>query len=204
VASVGIQRLHRFYRQAIACLRPALEAIVAGAYFRAFPDPLEAQKWADGDERHRLWLSEARRKLAAIEPYSKFDGFLDDDGWCAWIYRTLSAFQHGRPSLTDAAGQRVPTSNAQLWRGSNGPVYDTQAFNLWGRLYFNTLLLSVLLVGLAEPRLLTMERPSNLHYVAFLDFLWRAHPEPGVFPAATPVAKYLAAKAGTGPGKPNA
>jgi hypothetical protein len=58
----------------------------------------------------------------------------------------LSAFQHGRPFFTDATGSKVPATNVELWQ-SNGPVYDTRAFNLWSRAYFNTLLLSVLLVG---------------------------------------------------------
>jgi hypothetical protein len=61
-----------FYRQAVACFRPASEGIVAGAYFRAFPDPAKSQKWAEGHEDLRLSPTKTRRRLNSAEPYSMF------------------------------------------------------------------------------------------------------------------------------------
>lgn len=179
-----------FYRQAIACLRPAMEGLLAGAYFRAFPDPAAEAMWADGDENARLAPAAVRRTLAKAEPYQHFDHFLTHPGWVETLYGLLSAFQHGRPSHTDKGG-RMPTTNVELWGGSNGPVYEERAFMLWARAYFNTMLLSLLIIGLAEPRITEIEKPTELPFIAFLDRLWRAHPEPGVPGVLVPVARYL-------------
>lgn len=178
-----------FYRQAIACLRPAMEGLLAGAYFRAFPNPDEEAKWANGDETARLRPGLVRRQLAQVEPYRRFDHFLTHPGWAETLYGLLSAFQHGRPFHTDGGG-KMPTTNVELWGGSNGPVYDDRAFMLWARAYFNTMLFSLLIIGLAEPRIIDAE-PTELPFISFLDRVWRTHPEPGVPPILTPVAKYL-------------
>lgn len=179
-----------FYRQSVACLRPAIEGLLAGAYFRAFPDPDRQAKWADGDETARLRFGEVRGKLAQVEPYRQFDQFLTRPGWAERLYDLLSAFQHGRPSYADSAGT-MPTTNVELWGGSNGPVYDDKAFMLWARAYFNTLLFCLMIVGLAEPRIIDLEKPEELPYIAFLRRVWDSHPVPGVPRVAIPIAEYL-------------
>ena len=183
-----------FYRQAIACLRPAFESLLAGAYFRAFPDAAKELKWIEGHADFRLQPSVMRRKLHEVEPYSKFGNLLSKDGWGDRIYDALCSYQHGRVGYTTTSGETAPTANVTMWM-SNGPVYEERAFALWSRLYFNTHLLCLLLVGLAEPRVLTSDKPTDLTFMAYLRRAWDTHPEPGVRGAAVPIAEYLDAEA---------
>jgi hypothetical protein len=117
-----------FYRHAIGALRAAVECIVAGAYFRAFPDPAKFLAWVDGDKSGQLRMGALRRQLAEVEPYAQFekgdDTLFSDGGWVAQQYERLSAFSHGRPFHRTVDGDQVPTSNVEIWQ-SNGPIYVT-------------------------------------------------------------------------------
>jgi hypothetical protein len=96
-----------FYRQGIAVLRFGLEVVVAGAYFRAFPDPEKFMAWADGHEEGALWMGKVRKALRGTDPYAPFESgtetgtLFSKKGWIDFLYRRLSAFSHGRPFFTD-------------------------------------------------------------------------------------------------------
>lgn len=173
-----------FYRQAIAGLRPALEATMAGAYFRAFPSREKFKQWADGHGGGELWMKESRPELAKVTPYVQFEDpredvpFLGRSGWVNFIYQRLNSFSHGRPQYTDEDGNQIPTNNVGLWGGSNGPVYEPRSVRLWSVFYFDIGLLCLLLTGLAEPRILHIGRPNDLPYFVLLERLISWHHGP--------------------------
>lgn len=92
-------------------------------------------------------------------------------------YQRLSGFIHGRPYHKDDAGNRVPTTNGVLWQ-SNGPIYEPRAFVLWSRFFMDTVLLAVVLTGLAEPRLLTLHAPQDISFVKLMGNLIEMQPRP--------------------------
>lgn len=182
-----------FYRQSIGTLRVALEEVLAGVYFRAFPDCTKVQQWADGLREGQLWVKQMRKKLGGIEPYSFFETgeyeLFNKEGWVSFLYSRLSGFSHGRPFYTDEDGNRIPTSNVGLWGGSNGPVYEPRAVKLWSAFFFGTALLCLMLVGLAEKRLLYLERPTGISFKKFLERVlsW----SPVLHPVAQKIAQFF-------------
>jgi hypothetical protein len=183
-----------FYRQALGTLRPAVEAMLAAVYFKVLPDEAAFTKWLEGDHTGRFFVKRVRQKLDKREPFCNFgkpgETLMADAGWFAWLYGILSAFLHGRPAHTDETGRRVETTNGGMWEG-NGPIYAENAFVLWSRLYFNALLLSVLLAGLADTRLVRHAKPSDVSYEAYVERLLHWHPEPGAPVTAAEIAEYL-------------
>jgi hypothetical protein len=183
-----------FYRQAIGSLRPALEAMLAAVYFTAHPDHDAVAQWLEGHEDGRFWIRRVRLQLANEEPFCRFERsegeLFADGGWFAWLYGILSAYLHGRPAFTDQAGTRLETTNAGLWN-SNGPIYSEEAFVLWSRVFFDTLLLSALFVGLADTRIVHLERPSDIPYESFIERLIDWYPVPGAPNVAAAIAEYL-------------
>ena len=147
-----------------------------------------------GERAGRLFVSRIRHTLDKQQPFSDFgepgQTLMADGGWFAWLYGILSAFLHGRPAHTDEGSIRIETTNGGMW-GSNGPVYAEQPFVLWSRLYFNALLLSVLLAGLADPRLVRAEEPSDVPYDVYVEQLLAWNPSPGAPVTAVEVAEYL-------------
>ncbi len=187
-ASVYIM-LTGFYRQSFSALRTALEEILIGVYFKAYPNSEKETKWKEG--QIQLWISDIRKKLSKKEPYSLFEQgeftLLNKEGWIDSLYSSLSAFSHGRPSF-NKEGNKLPTSNVGLWGGSNGPVYEPKAVKLWSVFFFDTALLSLMLVGLAEEKIL-MES-THIDFFSFLEFLlFDCHPCPN--PIAKRICKYL-------------
>lgn len=184
-----------FYRQAIGTLRAALEGMLAALDFSVASDVGAIDEWLAGTDEGRVWVRKVRLKLSTREPFSGFEQQVEwpmfaDGGWFAWLYETLSAFVHGRPAHTDKSGHRMETTNGGLWQ-SNGPIYHDGAFEFWARLYFNSLLLSALMAGLANPRLTKLAKPTGLSLEAFLERLFEWHPEPGVPRIAAVIAKHL-------------
>jgi len=177
-----------FYRQSISVLRSAVDAIVAGAYFRAAADPEAFAQWADGHREGQLWMVDVRKKLSVVDPYRRFEAADDDSdvgatllgrsGWLNFLYEHLSGFSHGRPFYVGRSGNRLPSSNVELWGGSNGPVFEPRSVELWSRFYFDVALLCVLMAGLADTRLLSIERPAEMSYTQFLDRLIEWHEAP--------------------------
>jgi len=184
-----------FYRQAIATLRSALEAVTVAVYFRAFPGQSKFDQWADGYTEGRLSPSATRKELNNVDPYCRFSGnstcpgLFSKGGWIGFIYDRLSGFSHGRPFYTDEHGIRVPTCNIELWGGSNGPVYEPRSLALWWRCYVDVYLACLLLVGLCDSRVLSAKKPLEDPYLGLLGraLSWHFNP-PEV---ATQIVKYL-------------
>lgn len=164
-----------FYRQAIAGLRLGIEALAAGAYFRAVPNPAKYAQWADGLKEGQLWMKDIRGELAHVTPYTKFEGkagqdtLLGKEGWLNFLYGRLSTFSHGRPFFKTEEGDIVPTCNVGLWGDSNGPVYEPRSVRLWSVFYADVALCCLLLVGLAEPQIVNLERPNGIAFGDFVD-----------------------------------
>ena len=94
---------------------------------------------------------------------------------------------------TDDDGNQIPTTNVGLWGGSNGPVYERRSMRLWSVYYFEIGLLCLLLVGLAEPRVLHVRKATDLPYFVFLDRVisWRLAPPLAV---TKRIVEYLATR----------
>jgi hypothetical protein len=185
-----------FYRQSIADLRSALEALLMGVYYRRFPNAEMFQRWADGDQGAQVSFNGARGTLARSVPFKlsnnqpgELTSLMSQRGWVDFLYTTLSGFSHGRPFYVNRFGDRIPSMNVEMWGGSNGPIYEPRSVRLWTTYYFDISLLLVLLVGLAEPRLVKLARPTDIPYTAFLDRLLTSHPYP--LPLARAIVRYL-------------
>jgi hypothetical protein len=185
-----------FYRQSISALRSAVEALVRGIYFHLFPDPRMFKRWADGDLGEQVSFDRARSRLARTEPFSLFNNvpgeitsLMKQDGWVDFLYRTFSGFSHGRPFYVNRFGDRIPAMNIELWGGSNGPIYKEGSVRLWNAYYFDVCLFALLLVGLAEPRLIEFAEPEDIPYSVFLDRLLTYHLYP--LPLARAMARHL-------------
>jgi hypothetical protein len=168
--------------------------MLAGLLFAVHPNEEEMSQWLGGHEEGRFGVRRARLRLAKDKRFSRFEGrdeeLFADGGWFAWLYGILSAFLHGRPAFTDQAGTRIETTNTGLWN-SNGPIYSEEAFVLWARIFFNSLLLSALFVGLADARIVHFTKPSDISYEAFIEKLMEWHPVPGAPNVAATIAEYL-------------
>jgi hypothetical protein len=185
-----------FYRQSISALRSALEALVMGVYFHRFPDAKQFERWAGGELGEQVSFSRARSTLARTEPFSMFNNqpgeitsLMKQGGWVDFLYNTFSGFSHGRPFYVNRFGDRIPTMNVELWGGSNGPIYEEQSIRLWNAYYFDICLLALLLVGLAEPRLVQLAKPQDIPYSVFLGRLLTYHLYP--LPLARAIARHL-------------
>lgn len=164
-----------FYRQAIAVLRSAVEGIVVGCYFRAFPDPEGFADWADGERAGKQRFMTMRTRLAGVTPCSDFKGIsgefpslMGDDGWVNYIFGSTSGFSHGRPFQVNRWGDRVPSSNVELWGGSNGPVYEPGSVTLWSTFFFDSTLLCLELVGLADERVARLTSSTDVRICSHL------------------------------------
>ena len=186
-----------YYRQSRASLRYALEEILAGAYFRAYPDPVKIHEWAEGYEKGRLRMGRLREALSKKEPYSRFENgentIFSKDGWVEFLYACLSAYSHGRPYYMLGEDVQIPTSCMGLWGGSNGPVYEYDSVIRWSKFFFETALFCQVMLGLAEGKLLT-EHPISDRYYIFLEHTLTRHPHyshPGLFPVIGQIIVYL-------------
>jgi hypothetical protein len=103
---------------------------------------------------------------------------MGEGGWIDFQYASLSGFSHGRPFYVNRFGTQIPATNVELWGGSNGPVFERRSVNLWSMFFFDISLAMLLLFGLAEARLLTLEKPQDIPYATLLDRLIEWHPSP--------------------------
>jgi hypothetical protein len=193
-----------FYRQSISILRFALEAVLAGAYFRAAGDDALFRQWADGHRDGQLWVKVIRSELRKSEPYSRFEGaprgrnqLMSRGGWVDRRYAFLSGFSHGRLQVVNDFGDPIPSTNTGLWSGSSGPVHEARSVRIWSVYYFDLALLFLILYGLADPRLLALEKPQAIPFLTFAKRLFEYHPAIGVEPVAVEIMRYLDPRSST-------
>jgi hypothetical protein len=102
---------HGYYRQGMANLRSALEGLTTAASFAVHQDRSALERWLSGQDDPPRPV-EVRRVLApTLGP--EISGILKR------LYRELSGYVHSQPSAT----------NAVLWGGSNGPVWERDSFH---------------------------------------------------------------------------
>lgn len=111
--------LHGFYRQALGCLRNAVELMTHAAALAIRDDQATFNRWRAGEVELRF--RESRETLLAntgdlerlVTPASVFGDA--DTSWSRRLYKRLSGYAHSE------AGR----DNAAFWE-SNGPVYRPQ------------------------------------------------------------------------------
>jgi hypothetical protein len=117
--------LHGYYRQALGCLRNALETMTHAAAFAATQRLDDFREWRDGSlelrfriSRQAIFDSQVGQRIEGRLPEGSVFGDLRRGGWIATLYRRLCAYAHSQAGF-----------NADFWE-SNGPVYRPHAYNL--------------------------------------------------------------------------
>lgn len=165
---------HGWYRQATAGLRNALEVMAHATRYAIRGEPAKYQAWRDGTADapkfgNSVDLMRDDQATAAIEgtlPGNALFG-ANPDGVMRDLYDQLCRYAHGHPGHT----------NADIWEGSNGPIFVPDAFTQFWDDFRDTFLACFILLKLAYPAL---QRPTDLPKVAA-----NAHtPWHGLAPAA--------------------
>lgn len=117
--------LHGYYRQALGCLRNALETMTHAAALAATKREQDFDRWRKGDlelrfQASRKLIAESKtgQQIAQRSGHPAF-GDLSEGGWLAALYRRLCAYAHSQAGY----------NNADFWE-SNGPVYSPSAYML--------------------------------------------------------------------------
>ena len=133
--------VHGWYRQAIGCLRNALEVLTISAALAARNDMTSYEKWRSGTKAYVFGNArelirdsdagaEVERRALPLQVFGDAES-----AWMKCRYARLCAYSHG------GAGR----DNGSIWR-SNGPVFVTNALELVEREFRETLALSYLLL----------------------------------------------------------
>jgi hypothetical protein len=144
--------LHGYYRQAIGCLRNALEQITIGTYCQACRRMTDFAQWKAGQSK--MTFGQACDRLAGAAPLQQLNAHLQTTlndsifnqktqaykgGWARRLYAELSDYAHTRPGFT----------SFDMW-ASNGPIYAQEAFVSFEEMYLQTSALGLLLVKLGR------------------------------------------------------
>jgi hypothetical protein len=147
--------LHGYYRQALGCLRNALETMTHAAALAATSRKDDFAAWRNGDLELRF--GESRRAIGASWIGMQIEGNLDGawlfgdlkaGGWLAILYRRLCAYAHSQ----------VGFNNADFWQ-SNGPVYRPNTYVLVIDELRETIAVSYVLLRVCWP---TFNLPADL------------------------------------------
>jgi hypothetical protein len=134
---------HGYYRQAIGCLRNALETLMIAAGLAVTGNGALFQKWrvdgqAIGFGQARAWLRDNSLGVQVDADAAPESIFGDADAsWTKRCYARLCAYAHSRTGY----------NNADFWE-SNGPVFRPQALQVVEREFRETLALAYLLLRL--------------------------------------------------------
>ena len=132
-----------YYRQAIGCLRNALEILIAAAGLAVTENQELFNRWRNGERQ--IGFGQARAWLRDSDPGHQIDSdasphsiFGDDDSsWTRSRYARLCAYAHSQAGY----------NNADFWE-SNGPIFVPSALRVVEAEFRNTLALSYLLLRL--------------------------------------------------------
>ncbi len=135
--------LHGYYRQAIGCLRNALETLIAAAALAVTGKQELFNRWRNGERQigfgqARAWLRDStagRQVESDAAPHSVFGD--DRSSWTRSRYARLCAYAHSQAGY----------NNADFWE-SNGPIFVPNALMLVEREFRESLALSYLLLRL--------------------------------------------------------
>ena len=145
--------LNGYYRQAIGCLRNALQQVTIGTYCQVCGKDKDFTQWRTG--QIELSFGKACDSLDGALPIQSLNAHIqatlndslfkqktktNPGGWARRLYSELSNFSHTRPGFT----------NVDMW-ASNGPIYVHEAFISTVNTYLQVSALSFLLVKLGRP-----------------------------------------------------
>lgn len=143
-----------YYRVAIGCLRSGLESITIATYCQVRGAKQEFAEWQQGNHEIRFGKAcDTLMKATYVQPldaalfmHCGTDLFGQGQGqrkkgWVRDLYSDLSNYSHSRPGF----------EAADMWGGSNGPIYEKSAFEWTYRLWLQTLGTCFVLVKLARP-----------------------------------------------------
>lgn len=138
--------LHGYYRQAISCLRNALETMMTAAALAVTNNHELFDRWRKGEERigfrrARRWLRDSTEGAEIdgdIAPHSVFGD--DDSSWTNSRYARLCSYAHSQGGY----------NNADFWE-SNGPIFVPRALCVVEQEFRETLALCYLLLRLGWP-----------------------------------------------------
>ena len=138
--------LHGWYRQAIGCLRNALETLIVGAALAVTDSHGSFEAWRAGTKEFGFGTARALLRDSPLgtevdedsAPASVFgDG---DEAWAKRRYKRLCAYAHSQAGY----------NNADFWE-SNGPVFVPSALGVVETEFRETLALCYLLLRLGWP-----------------------------------------------------
>jgi hypothetical protein len=141
--------VHGWYRQAIGCLRNALETLIIGAALAVTNNVKSFQAWRQGTKQYGFGAARALIRDSELGQQIDDDAapesvFGDDDGsWTKTRYSRLCAYAHSQAGY----------NNADFWE-SNGPIFVPSALQVVEAEFRETLALSYLLLRLGWPRYL--------------------------------------------------
>lgn len=122
--------MHGYYRQGFANLRSALDGLAIAASFAVRNNKVGLDKWLAGESEPPKF-GNARDMLA---PHLGTDA----TGVLTALYKELSGYIHAQASAT----------NATLWGGSNGPIFERQSFVKLYRYFRDVMAMSFALVSI--------------------------------------------------------
>jgi hypothetical protein len=183
-----------YYRLAFMALRSVVENVSIGLQLELSADRAGFAEWTKGEKelkfgeaasllpnhaavravetalRRRTGNDLFRHKQSSPQPARR-------PGYARAHFDTLSRFAHARPEFTDAS----------LWGGSNGPVFESRTLLMWGNAFVGTFALSLLMLRLGRPDLerLDNERDSSLRGLFYSAV--------GMLPARAPLRRPLLA-----------
>ena len=138
--------LHGYYRQAVGCLRNAVETLIVAASLAATNNQVLFDQWRKGERQiglgqARVWLRDSPTGKQ-IENDAAPDSVLGDGdtSWTKARYARLCAYAHSQAGY----------NNADFWE-SNGPVFVPTALRVVEEEFRETLALAYLLLRLGWP-----------------------------------------------------
>lgn len=145
--------LNGYYRQAIGCLRNALEQVTIGTYCQVCEKENDFTQWRAGqielsfgracdglDEASSVQPLNAHIQVALGDSIFKQKTGGNPGGWARRLYSELSNYSHTRPGFT----------NVDMW-ASNGPIYVHEAFMSTVDIYLQVSAMCFIMVKLGRP-----------------------------------------------------
>jgi hypothetical protein len=148
--------MHGWYRQALACLRNALETMMGAAALAATNDRATFERWRSGEVEVPFRVARSKLRDSALGRQVESDAspqsvFGDRGSWTKARYARLCAYAHSQPGF----------NNADFWQ-SNGPLMVPPALYLAEAELRETAALCYLLLRLGSSNDISPEGPRKL------------------------------------------
>jgi len=153
-----------FYRLSFSALRNMVEQITIGLALELSGNNKIFVDWLKGDEELKFgWASDLLLRNQSIHNMEEtlMDSIGDslfqqktasnNGGFARRLFSELSQFTHGGPEF----------SNADLWEGSNGPIFVPKSFKRWSVTFSKAYTLCVLEAKLAKPTITVLGAGSK-------------------------------------------